>query len=117
TSTTTNLSYSLFGNPLTFPLLWGASWETGKLMLHDRLPANGPPAHLGAMMEHLSFAQLWEPVLKPMIIGAIPLGAIFGLLFYGITRWGMTAFREQRRKRLAAKAEKAGRTGREVPAE
>jgi hypothetical protein len=25
-------------------------------------------------------------------------------VFYGITRWGMTAFREQRRKRLAEKS-------------
>lgn len=43
------------------------------------------------------------PVLKPMLCGAVPLGLIFGLLFYGITRYGMTAFREQRRKRLAEK--------------
>jgi len=93
-----------FGNPLTFPLLWGASWETGKLLLHDRLPRHGPPAHLGEMMHNLSFSQLWDPVLKPMLIGAVPLGLVFGLLFYGITRWGMTAFREQRRKRLAEKA-------------
>lgn len=100
----------LFGNPLTFPLLWGASWETGKLMLHDRLPAHGPPAHLGAMMEHLSFAQLWTPVLKPMIIGAVPLGLVFGLVFYGITRWGMITFREQRRKRLAERASHRGQS-------
>jgi len=105
------------GNPLTIPLLWGASWETGKLILHERLPAHGPPAHLGDMLHDLSFAQLWGPVLKPMVIGAVPLGLIFGLLFYGITRWGMTVFREQRRRRLAERAEKAGRTGREVPAE
>lgn len=39
-----------------------------------------------------------------MLIGAVPLGLIFGLLFYGITRWCMIAFREQRRKRLAEKA-------------
>ena len=93
-----------FGNPLTFPLLWGASWETGKLILHDRLPAHGPPAHLGEMLHKLSFAQLWKPVLEPMLIGAVPLGLVFGLLFYGITRWGMNAFREQRRKRLAERA-------------
>jgi uncharacterized protein (DUF2062 family) len=108
---------TVFGNPLTFPLLWGASWETGKLILHERLPVHGPPAHLGEMLHNLSLAQLWGPILKPMTIGAIPLGLIFGLVFYGITRWGMTAFREQRRKRLTEKAEKAGRTGREVPAE
>ncbi|UVK47797.1 DUF2062 domain-containing protein [Mesorhizobium sp. AR07] len=94
----------VFGNPLTFPLLWGASWETGKVILHDRVPSHGPPAHLSEMLHTLSFSQLWGPVLKPMLIGAVPLGLIFGLLFYGITRWGMTAFREQRRKRLSEKA-------------
>jgi uncharacterized protein (DUF2062 family) len=103
----------LFGNPLTFPLLWGASWETGKLILHDRFPRHGPPAHLGEMMHSLSFSQLWGPVLKPMLIGAVPLGLVFGLLFYGITRWGMTAFREQRRKRLA---ERSARDGASHPA-
>jgi len=106
-----------FGNPLTFPLLWGASWETGKLILHEHLPKNGPPAHLGEMMHTLSFAKLWHPILEPMLIGAVPLGLVFGLIFYGITRWGMTAFREQRRKRLAERHGKAGHGGREVPAE
>lgn len=93
-----------FGNPLTFPLLWGASWETGKLILHDKLPKHGPPEHLGEMMHKLSFAKLWHPVLEPMLIGAVPLGLVFGLLFYGLTRWGMSVFRERRRKRLAERA-------------
>ncbi len=101
-------------NPLTIPFMWGASWETGKLILHEHLPRNGPPERLGAMLHDLSFSQLWGPVLKPMTIGAVPLGLIFGLVFYGITRWGMTAFREQRRKRLA---ERSGRLGQGVPAE
>lgn len=94
------------GNPLTFPLLWGASWETGKLILHEHLPKNGPPAHLGDMLHNLSFAQLWGPVLKPMAIGAVPLGLLFGAIAYGLTRWGMSVFREQRRRRLAEKAER-----------
>jgi uncharacterized protein (DUF2062 family) len=55
------------------------------------------------MMHNLSFAQLWVPVLKPLTIGAILLGLVFGLLFYALTRWGMAAFREQRRRRLAEK--------------
>ncbi len=92
------------GNPLTFPILWGASYETGKLILHHRVPPHGPPAHLGDLMHNLSFAQLWGPVLKPITIGALPLGLIFGLIFYGLTRWSMAVFREQRRKRLAARA-------------
>ena len=106
-----------FGNPLTFPLLWGASWETGKLILHERLPKHGPPEHLGEMMHTLSFAKLWHPILEPMLIGAVPLGLLFGLVFYGVTRWGMTVFREQRKKRMAERANKAGHRGPEVPAE
>lgn len=90
------------GNPLTMPFLWGASWETGKLILHEHLPA--VPQHLGAMMEHLSLSQLWEPVLKPMTIGAVPLGLLAGFVAYGLTRWGMTVFREGRRRRLAERA-------------
>lgn len=92
------------GNPLTFPILWGASYETGKLILHHHVPLHGPPAHLSDLMHHLSFKELWGPVLKPITIGAVPLGLVFGLLFYGLTRWGMAVFREQRRKRLAARA-------------
>ena len=96
------LGAAVGGNPLTVPLLWGASWETGKLILHHHI-THGPPAHLSAMMHNLSFAQLWVPVLKPLTIGAILLGLVFGLLFYALTRWGMAAFREQRRRRLAEK--------------
>lgn len=107
-----------FGNPLTSPLLWGASWEIGKLILRERLPRHGPPEHLGEMMHKLSFDKLWHPVLEPMLIGAVLLGLIFGLLFYGVTRWGMTVFREQRRKRMAERAEKKLRQGgREMPAQ
>ena len=32
-----------FGNPLTFPILWGASWETGKLILWNNLLPDGMP--------------------------------------------------------------------------
>ncbi|MEP6567490.1 MAG: DUF2062 domain-containing protein [Mesorhizobium sp.] len=91
----------VLGNPLTLPMLWGASWETGKFILHGRMPSPGPRSHLSEMLHHLSFSQLWEPVLKPMLIGAVPLGLLFGLFLYGVTRWAMTAFREARRKRLA----------------
>jgi hypothetical protein len=93
----------VFGNPLTLPFVVGASWETGKIMLHSNLQSPERPAHLSEMLQTLSISQLWAPVLKPMLCGAVPLGFIFGMLFYGITRYGMTAFREQRRKRLAEK--------------
>jgi uncharacterized protein (DUF2062 family) len=91
------------GNPLTVPLLWGASWETGKLILKEHVAASGTHEHLSAMLHHMSFAQLWRPVLEPLVIGAVPLGLLCGLLFYGITRWGVNVFQQQRRHRLASK--------------
>lgn len=98
------LGAAVGGNPLTVPILWGASWETGKLILHGHLANHGSPGHLGEMLHDMSFQQLWGPVLKPLAIGAVPLGLVFGVLFYGVTRWAMAAFQEQRRKRLAEKA-------------
>jgi uncharacterized protein (DUF2062 family) len=94
------LAAAVGGNPLTVPFLWGASWETGKLILHRHLPAHGTPANLGSMMEHMSFAKLWRPVLEPLAVGAVPLGILFGLLFYALTRWAMGVFRAQRLRRI-----------------
>lgn len=102
------------GNPVTFPLLWGASWETGKLILQEHVSQDGAPKHLGAMMHDLSFSQLWEPVLKPMAIGAVPLGLVCGLAVYAVTRWSMTAFREQRRLRIAGKADRRNAAAAEI---
>lgn len=92
------------GNPLTVPLLWGASWEAGTLILHRQGVAQGSSEHLSTMLHHMSFGQLWRPVLEPLAVGAVPLGVVCGLVFYGVTRWGVTAFQDRRRKRLAEKA-------------
>jgi uncharacterized protein (DUF2062 family) len=94
------LASAVGGNPLTVPFLWGASWETGKLILHRHLPAHGTPANLGSMMEHLSIHRIWKPVLEPIVVGAVPLGIVFGLVFYALTRWAMGVFRAQRRRRI-----------------
>ncbi len=92
------------GNPLTFPFIWGATLETGRMILYGGDIPQGAPIHLGKMLSHLEFSQLWEPLLKPMSIGALPLGITFALVFYFLTRWAVFGFREQRRKRLAERA-------------
>ena len=102
------LAAAVGGNPLTVPLLWGVSWEIGKFVLHQRAPLHGPPANMGDMLQHLSFAKLWHPILEPLVVGAVPLGLFFALVFYAVTRWGMGVFREQRRRRLAERARKRG---------
>lgn len=109
------LAAAVGGNPLTVPLLWGVSWETGKLILHREVVSHGPPEHLGEMLHKMSFQELWEPVLKPLMVGAVPLGILFGFVFYAITRLAMTAFQEQRRKRLALKAAQSAGNGSGLP--
>lgn len=92
------------GNPLTFPFIWGATLQLGKAILHGAHPGPHMPVDLGRALRHLEFSQLWEPLIKPMAVGALPLGLAVGLIFYFLTRWTVIAFREQRRKRLAERA-------------
>ncbi len=91
------------GNPLTFPLIWGATYELGRLVLHGRAIEAVEPLQVGNALRHLDFALIWEPLLKPMTVGAIPLGLAFGMVFYIATRWSVGAFQERRRLRLAEK--------------
>jgi hypothetical protein len=93
-----------FGNPITFPVIWGACYELGELILKGSASEPAQPIHLGHALAHLDFAPLWEPLLKPITVGAIPLGLLFAAIFYVLTRWAATAFRDRRRRRLAERA-------------
>jgi len=103
-----NLLASAFGtaigNPLTFPFIWGGTLEAGRLILYGNFSAIHVPVNLKRMLYHGEFGQLWEPFLKPMTIGAIPIGLVFAVSFYFLTRWATAAFRERRRRQLAEKA-------------
>jgi uncharacterized protein len=92
------------GNPLTFPFIWGSTYEIGRFILEGRGPGEPRNIELVRLLRHLDFAQLWEPLIKPMTVGGVTLGLLFGMVFYVLTRWATIAFREQRRKRLADKA-------------
>ena len=94
---------SALGNPLTFPLIWGATYEIGAVVLRRSEPETILPTQLGHSLRHLGFAELWEMLLKPMTVGAVPLGLIFAVVFYILTRWGIAAFHERRLQRLAEK--------------
>ena len=53
-----------FGNPLTFPVIWGATYELGHLILNGGSSSPVAPPHLGALLRHLDFSQLWGPKKK-----------------------------------------------------
>lgn len=98
------------GNPLTFPFIWLATFEVGNRVLGvsgHGLDSGG----IGQGLFHDSLANLW-PILKPMLIGSVPLGLTAGLIFYGLVRWAFSAYQNGRRQRLAAR-----RAGQGAPAE
>lgn len=103
-----NLLASAFGtaigNPLTFPFIWGATFQTGRFILTGSTDGEAAPMHLGESFWHLDWHLLWEPLIKPMLVGAIPIGLAFAVAFYLFTRFATVAFRQQRARRLAAKA-------------
>ena len=94
------------GNPLTFPFIWAATYKIGQAISDGGFGHAHKHINLFKLFADLEFSQLWQPVLKPMAVGAIPLGIAFAAGFYFLTRWSVAAFREQRRKRLAERARK-----------
>ncbi|GAB1581468.1 MULTISPECIES: type IV secretion system effector BspA [Phyllobacteriaceae] len=91
-------------NPLTLPVIWGGTFEFGRFMLTGDLSGSDAPTHLGRMLAHFSFHDIWGPVLKPMLFGSTVLGAVFALIVYAVTRWAIATFHRRRRERLAERA-------------
>ena len=85
-----------FGNPLTFPFIWAATYETGQLILGGKSPEL---PEFGEQLYQQSFEQLW-PLIKPMMFGAIPIGLASGLVMYVIVYQSVTVYQTKRRKRF-----------------
>ena len=86
-----------FLNPLTAPFIWAATYKIGHMIVGGARFRAGPPMGVAAR----SFHVIW-PVIKPMIVGAIPLGIVAGAIFYVIVISATRGFRSMRRERLAA---------------
>ncbi|WP_136658643.1 DUF2062 domain-containing protein [Nitratireductor sp. XY-223] len=96
-----------FGNPLTFPFIWTATYKLGKYITIEDFDGRVPPINLSSRFSDLGWHQvwdaaltLWEPILKPMSIGCIPFMLVFGLLFYITTFISVSAFQNRRRRKL-----------------
>lgn len=95
------------GNPITFPFIWGATYNTGALVL-GKSKIEGGELHLGHSLMSSSFEALW-PVIKVMAVGAIPTGLICGLICYFLVRKSCDAYQHRRKAVLARKAFEAGK--------
>ena len=92
------------GNPVTYPFIWGITWEIGHLILGAEGAEHRDGIDLPALFHKLDFSQLWGPILKPMLIVAVPPAAVTGLLVYAITYYGVRGFQHRRRTRLMERA-------------
>ncbi len=88
------------GNPLTFPLIWASTFEIGQIIL--RGASDGAPDRLEHELTNKSFEQI-IPLIKPMLVGALPLGLIAGGLTYLIAYKGVSAYQQARRKRMGVR--------------
>jgi len=97
------------GNPLTFPFIWTLSYRVGRWILHES-DAPVPPIDLQeGLLNHSTDVLL--PVLKPMLVGAVPLGIIAWIAFYFLVRAVVRSFQDARRRRLAEHAERRATVG------
>ncbi len=118
-------SGTFFGNPLTFPFIWTSTYKLGNFILSGESLENEDVTtseleDVNLMDNGISgiwdaIIGLWEPVLKPMLIGGIPLGICFGIIGYILTRWSAGIFHKARRKRIAMKAQKAASNAKSLP--
>ena len=91
-------------NPVTIPLIAIATFRVGEGVLGIRSAEAVSASELFHMLEHLELSELWQPVLKPMLVGAGLLGAVTAVLAYGVTRFAVRSFKARRHARLLERA-------------
>lgn len=84
------------GNPLTFPAIWAATLATGHKML-GKDAANA--AGFSELWRQSGFEAVWQPFVKPMLLGALPLGLVAAIICYVLTRAAVVAFQARKKKR------------------
>jgi uncharacterized protein (DUF2062 family) len=83
------------GNPLTYPLFWVGTYEVGHLMLGGG--SDKARVDLSSGIFETSLDQLW-PILKPMSLGAIPIGLGLAALSYVLVKPTVNAYQHRRRE-------------------
>ena len=89
------------GNPLTYPIIWYATYEVGNLMLRGEMDERRIDLSGGIFQKSLE--QLW-PVLKPMTLGSLPVGLALAALSYMLVKPMVDAYKHRRRRKLELRA-------------
>ena len=92
------------GNPLTFPFIWLATYETGSLILswfgRDHAPLGLDQIAHGLLND--SLRNIW-PIVEPMLVGSIPVAMLTGGISYIGVYYAADAFQSARRQRFAVR--------------
>ncbi len=92
---------TVVGNPFTFPFMWWSTFELGSRLL-DEPAGETNIGTLASGLTHQPFTGLL-PIIKPMTVGALPLGIASAIVAYVIVVLGVQAYQAARRHRLAAR--------------
>ncbi len=98
------LGCAAFGNPLTYPFIWGTTWEVGHLLLNRGDEMHGQSIDLAALFHELHLNELWRPVLEPMLVGSIPPAVVTSVIAYFAIFYAVRGFQSRRRERLMERA-------------
>jgi uncharacterized protein len=83
---------TLFGNPVSWPLIWGGTYALGTAMI-------GQPGSAEASSIIKNSDHIW-PVLYPMLLGSIPIGLVSAAVSYGIVAKAVDMLRCRRDARF-----------------
>lgn len=84
---------TFLGNPVSWPLIWGATYALGSAMIGNPGPAEAAAVAHGG--DHI-----W-PVFYPMLLGSIPIGLTSAAVSYGIVASLADAVRHRRMHHLS----------------
>ena len=93
------------GNPITFPFIWASTYKVGQWILTGNAPKHHD-AHMNMELHEGIFSRSLDtllPLIKPMVIGAIPLGLISGTICYFIVLKSVEVYQRRRRNVLDRK--------------
>jgi uncharacterized protein (DUF2062 family) len=91
-------------NPLTIPVILVAIYEVGVVILGTGGSGALTGENILHMLSHLELAHLWEPLLKPMLIGSVPVAAANAALFYVLALYAAKLFQSRRQVRRSGRA-------------
>ncbi len=103
-------------NPATFPVICAVTWETGRWLVGGEA-STGAGADLGDLLEKMQFRDLWAPVLKPMLVGALPLALGSAAIFYAVIFFAVRGFQRRRQLQMRRQQQEAlaGALGGDIP--